>query len=142
MVEQKPWLHAEFNGLFGSVLCLTHRDFCVDEEGREIVLRDGMRVTAFDEDADDQGRPDRLFANGIVTRPPDRLVHKGSRWVLQIDEDGSDMNRIYTMPNRKRPRDPNQRAKLIVDIADPSPDIFRCYHGRAGVAQSGSASDL
>ena len=103
-MEPRPWLYADFNGLFGSVLCLTHREFSVDEEGHQVPLQEGMTITAYDEDADDEGRPDKLFANGVVARPPVWLAHKGSRWVLQIDEDGSGRNRSYAMPNPKPPR--------------------------------------
>jgi hypothetical protein len=84
--ELKVW--ADFNGLFGDVLCLTHRETATSEGGEQVVLRDGMRVLAFDEDADADGDPDRIIATGTVARPPDWLPHRGSRWVLLLDERG------------------------------------------------------
>ena len=81
-------LHADFNGLFGDVLCLSHGETCRDEAGNEVRLHAGMRVTAFEPDSDDDGNPADLVATGIVDPSPDWLQCAGSRWVLRIDEDG------------------------------------------------------
>ena len=81
-------LRADFNGLFGEVLCLSHEDTCPDESGARIELRAGMIVTAFDEDADDQGRRDDLLASGVVEAAPDWLECRGSKWILRIDDNG------------------------------------------------------
>ena len=81
-------LRADFNGLFGNILCLSHGESCVDEEGREVTLRAGMSVTAYDEDADEHGERDDICASGTVEPAPDGLRRHGSRWVLRIDENG------------------------------------------------------
>lgn len=81
-------LRADFNGLFGDILCLSHADTCPDEHGTDIVLRAGMLVVAFDEDADEHGRRDDLVASGTVQPAPDWLSCRGSKWVLRIDELG------------------------------------------------------
>jgi hypothetical protein len=52
------------------------------------LVREGMTVTAFDEDVDDNGKPDNLVASGTVERPPEWLRSNGSRWVLRIDHNG------------------------------------------------------
>jgi len=83
-----PRLWADFNGLFGEYLCISHGDTCRDETGAEIVLRSGIRATAFCEDSDDQGRPDKLIASGIVKPAAPGMVGHRSRWVLHIDQDG------------------------------------------------------
>ena len=85
---KSPRLRADFNGLFGDLLCLSHEDTCRDEDGMEIRLTEGLAVTAFDEDADEHGRRDDLVASGTVERPPDWLECHGSKWVLRIDEGG------------------------------------------------------
>jgi hypothetical protein len=69
-------LHADFNGLFGGLLCLAHGDTCVDADGVSITLREGMTVTAFEEE---------LVATGTVEPSPDWLQCKGSKWALRID---------------------------------------------------------
>jgi hypothetical protein len=79
---------ADFNGLFGDVLCLSHGDTASDERGDQVVLHEGMKVLAFDEDSDDAGKPDNLIATGTVARAPFWPEHAGSRWVLLIDADG------------------------------------------------------
>jgi hypothetical protein len=81
-------LHADFNGLFGDTLCLSHSDTCNDESGNAVELQAGMIVTVFDYDSDINGQPDNLIASGIVEPSPDWLQCKGSRWVLRIDSNG------------------------------------------------------
>lgn len=58
------------------------------EDGREATVHEGMTVTVFDEDLDEDGNRDDLTATGIVERPPDWLRCKGSRWVLRVDSNG------------------------------------------------------
>jgi hypothetical protein len=81
-------VRADFNGLFGDLLCLSHEETCVDEGGNFIPLRAGMILTAFDEDADENGNRDDLVAAGAVEISPPWLKCRGSRWVLRIDENG------------------------------------------------------
>jgi hypothetical protein len=81
-------LRADFNGLFGDVLCLSHDDTCANEPGEQVHLRAGMIVTAFDEDADTAGKRDDLIATGLVEQAPDWLQCQGSKWILRIDSNG------------------------------------------------------
>jgi hypothetical protein len=81
-------LRGDFNGLFGQLLCLSHQDYGLGESGRRVSLQEGMIVQAWDDDTDDNGAPDDILATGVVERPPARLRHKGSRWVLRIDARG------------------------------------------------------
>jgi len=67
-------VRADFNGLFGELLCLSHKDTCEDADGNRVNLREGMIVTAFDEDVD--------------KRSPRWFRRNGSRWVLRIDQRG------------------------------------------------------
>jgi hypothetical protein len=82
----KVW--ADFNGLFGELLCLSHGDTSTDEHGSKVALRAGMKLTAFTEDLDENGNRDDLTASGTVEASPRRLRCNGSRWVLRIDENG------------------------------------------------------
>ena len=81
-------LQADFNGIFGDVLCLSHTDTCRDATGAEIRLQTGMVVTAFEEDTDANGNRDDIVATGTVIPSPDWLVCLGSRWALKINQDG------------------------------------------------------
>jgi hypothetical protein len=86
--DESPRVRADFNGLFGDVLCLSHADTCVEATGNTLHLREGMMLTAFDEDTDEHGNPDALIASGTVEKAPESLRCNGSRWVLRIDELG------------------------------------------------------
>ena len=81
-------LRADFNGLFGDLLCLSHTDTSVDANGATVALSAGMFVTAFDEDSDETGKRDDLIASGIVEPSPVWLSCNGSKWVLKIDSNG------------------------------------------------------
>lgn len=86
--ETKLRVLADFNGVFGDILCLSHGDTSIDEHGAKVTLRAGMRLTAFDHDVDDKGNRDDLIASGTVEPAPKSLRCNGSRWVLRIDENG------------------------------------------------------
>jgi hypothetical protein len=89
MTEAKTLrVHADFNGLFGELLCLSHKDTCQDLAGNLVTLRTGMVLTAFDEDSDENGNRDELIASGIVEPSPQWLRCSGSRWALRIDRHG------------------------------------------------------
>jgi len=81
-------LWADFNGLFGDLLCLSHEDTCRDEDGDVVTLKSGMAVTVFDEDENEKGERDDIVASGIVEPSPDWLQCKGSRWALRLDARG------------------------------------------------------
>lgn len=81
-------LHADFNGLFGELLCNSHSDAATDEHETAIRLAEGMHAIAFEEDVDDEGRSAFLVARGEIVRSPTPLVHAGSRWCLRIDAQG------------------------------------------------------
>ncbi len=85
---RSPRLRADFNGLFGDLLCLSHGGTCLAEDGTPVVLEAGMLVTAFDEDTNDHGERDDLVASGVVEPSPLWLQCNGSRWVLRIDAHG------------------------------------------------------
>ena len=79
---------ADFNGLFGDLLCLSHEDAARDEAGNVVRLRSGMRVIAFEPDPDENGDPDELIAHGTVEPSPEWLACAGSKWSLRIDSRG------------------------------------------------------
>jgi len=39
---RSPKLYADFNGLFGDTLCLSHMEFCVDENGVQVPLNSNL----------------------------------------------------------------------------------------------------
>jgi hypothetical protein len=93
-----PKVRADFNGLFGDILCLSHEDTCLDEKSAVFHLSAGLELTAYDEDLDENGNRDDLLAHGVVEPAPDWLQSHGSKWVLRIDGNGvlneSDMREL------------------------------------------------
>jgi hypothetical protein len=81
-------VRADFNGVFGELLCLSHKDTCVDATGNLVTLCAGMTLTAFDHDEDENGNRDDLIASGTVEPSPEWLQCNGSRWALKIDQNG------------------------------------------------------
>jgi hypothetical protein len=89
MAESKTLrVRADFNGLFGELLCLSHEDTCKDVDGNLVALRNGMLLIAFEEDVDEHGNRDDLIASGIVEPSAPWLRCNGSRWALRIDQNG------------------------------------------------------
>lgn len=87
--DKSQWVYADFNGYFGdNMLCLSHSDTCTTRSGETVHLAEGMQLTAYDEDSDEQGHRDDLFASGTVIPAPDWAQCRGSKWFLQIDDDG------------------------------------------------------
>jgi hypothetical protein len=72
-------VRADFNGLIGEILCLSHKNTCEDTVGNSVTLGAGMLLTVFDEDVDDNGNRDDLIATGTVKPSPQWLPCKGSR---------------------------------------------------------------
>lgn len=97
---QQIRIHADFNGLFGEWLCLSHKETCLGAGGEEIAVREGMVATAFEEDVDDDGNPDNLIATGTVERPPNWLRCAGSQWALRIDSNG--VRHESDLPDKQR----------------------------------------
>jgi len=85
---QPDWILADFNGLFGDLLCLSHTESVSNQAGEMVQLKAGMQVTAYVPDSDDEGKPANLFASGIVEPSPDWLNCRGSKWALRIDSNG------------------------------------------------------
>ena len=81
-------VRADFNGLFGELLCISHADTCQDESGVEFRLEAGMQLTAFEENVDEDGQRDNLLASGTVEPSPAWLTCNGSRWALRLDHRG------------------------------------------------------
>ena len=81
-------IRADFNGIFGDLLCLSHSQSAKDDKGEDVFLSEGMKVTAFEEDTDEQGKPDQLLSHGTVIESPDWLQCLGSKWALRMDDRG------------------------------------------------------
>ena len=86
-------IRGDFNGAWGTedggtLLCLTHHQTLRGWNGGDVVPEEGVMAIAMEEDTDQDGNRDDLIAQGIVIPSPDSLQCRGSKWCLQIDENG------------------------------------------------------
>ena len=88
-------VRADFNGLFGNLLCLSHGEPCEDPEGLPVEVAEGQLVIAFEDDSSET-KHEYLVASGSVERAPEELGCQGSRWVLRLDSQG--VRRIAQLP--------------------------------------------
>lgn len=76
-----PKVYADFQNLDASHrLRLTSQGTLRDLERQGIELREGLGLTVYTDDEDDQGRPTELQADAVVHLDPD-----GGGWVAAID---------------------------------------------------------
>ena len=89
MKPKSEWVLTDFNGILApGLLCLSHTNEAKTSLGNIIAIEEGMALTAYDLDADDTGKPDHIFASGIVERSPSNAQCRGSVWSLRIDSNG------------------------------------------------------
>jgi hypothetical protein len=76
-----PRVYADFQNLDDEnrlrLICAGTRD---DLERQGIELREGMALTFYTDDANDEGQPDELLADGVV-----RFNKADNCWVAEID---------------------------------------------------------
>ena len=77
---------ADFNGLFGNLLCISHSEMVRADSG-DAALEEGMELIAYEPDAEG-GVDCFLVARGRVLASPPDLECLGSRWVLEVDRLG------------------------------------------------------
>jgi hypothetical protein len=77
----KPKVYADFQNLDDfNRLRLSCAGTQQDLKRQDITLREGMALTFYTDDEDDQGRPDELLAEGVV-----RLDEETRGWVAEVD---------------------------------------------------------
>lgn len=70
----KPRIWLDFNELCGEgpegepVYLFSQGDVVNDSSGNDLILREGMEVSMFDEDLDENNQPDPILAEGILIR--------------------------------------------------------------------------
>ena len=92
----KTVVRANFNELFGNLLCLSHGERCTDPDGSPVDVVEGQLVTAFEDDSF-ATKHEYLIASGSVEKAPEELACPGSRWVLRLDAQG--VRRVSDRPS-------------------------------------------
>jgi hypothetical protein len=104
-----PKVYADFQNLDDfNRLRLTCAGTQADLVRQGIELREGLVLTFYMDDADDQGRPDELLADGIVH------YHDGERiWVASVDWSA------LRHASEERPQTTNGPAPSLPPVASP-----------------------
>jgi hypothetical protein len=80
-----PLVAVDFNGMLArKIVSLETAGVHWDLERQHLHLKEGMRVRAYDLDAEN-GVPDNLIAEGTVKRLPSDRAEGGGHWVLKLD---------------------------------------------------------
>jgi hypothetical protein len=84
-----PSFRIDFNErLAPDLVLLSKGDLREAADGEMVNLIEGMSVLVWDEDFDERGERDDLFANGIVVRNTSSGLSQRVKWCCQIDENG------------------------------------------------------
>lgn len=85
-----PIFWVDFNEMLDfKTLLFSRGEMKNDIHGKQIKLQSGMRVCVEDEDDDEQGNRDDLFAFGeVIENPNNTAWASGVRWCCRIDESG------------------------------------------------------
>ncbi|WP_144424126.1 hypothetical protein [Herbaspirillum hiltneri] len=84
-----PIFYVDFNEMVdATTVLLSQRDTKVDSSGRAVELSEGMVITVYMDDVDDNGHADKLIAHGEVTRNVADGWSSHVKWCCRIDDDG------------------------------------------------------
>ncbi|HSH98806.1 MAG: hypothetical protein ACAH07_02205 [Methylophilaceae bacterium] len=84
----KSRIYVDFNEMISdSEVLLSQKDTKVDSNGNEVVFIDGLNVSVYMDDEDENGNRDNLIAEGIAIRNYTNL-YPIARWLLKIDTKG------------------------------------------------------
>jgi hypothetical protein len=85
----EPRMYVDFNEMPAATeVLLSKSDSKVDSSGKTIHFVDGMPVSVYMDDEDENGKPDNLIAEGIARRNHHGGWTAAARWLLVIDERG------------------------------------------------------
>lgn len=98
----RPRIRVDFNEMADvkDLVLLSKTDVRTDSSGEEVRLSEGKEIFVYDEDIDDEGKPDNLLADGVA-EVNDPSVYgdwtRKAKWCCRIDALGirheSDENR-------------------------------------------------
>jgi hypothetical protein len=85
----EPRIYVDFNEMpTANEVLLSQGDSKDNSNGKIMHFIEGMRVSVYMDDLDDEGKPDNLIAEGVVIRNYHGAWTAAARWLLKIDERG------------------------------------------------------
>jgi hypothetical protein len=86
----KPVFYVDFNEMLESdLVLLSATDIKVDLDGKSVHLNEGLEITVFMEDENEQGHPDNLVATGTVEVNDGLGWSSHVKWCCRIDARGT-----------------------------------------------------
>ena len=79
----KPRIWIDFNTPWEDLYFLSQADIKTDSNGNEISLKEGMQVSVFDFDSDENNNPDNLLADGIVVLN-ETGTYTNTKWLIKV----------------------------------------------------------
>src|SRR3712207_599017 len=81
-------IYVDFNEMISNdEVLLSRHDSTMDSEGKLITLFEGMPIGVYSDDLDEEGKPDKLIADGVAMRNTSGWMEE-VRWLLKIDQRG------------------------------------------------------
>lgn len=85
----KPRIYVDFNELVEpNLVLLSKEDERIASSGERILLFEGLLISVYMDDLDENGVVDNLIAEGVVERNPQDGWSSGVKWCCRIDESG------------------------------------------------------
>jgi hypothetical protein len=86
----KPRIYVDFNEMLEPNLFLLSKDDTkLDSEGNKVSLREGMKVSVYSDDTDDEGKRDYLLAEAVVEKNTAQVAWAANvKWCCRIDDGG------------------------------------------------------
>lgn len=85
----KPNFYVDFNEMVGAnVVLLSAENSKIDARGVTVQLQEGMLVSVYMDDLDENGSVDNLVADGVVTKNTEPGWAAHVKWCCRIDSDG------------------------------------------------------
>jgi|AraplaF_Cvi_mTSA_1032040.scaffolds.fasta_scaffold07011_1 hypothetical protein len=82
-------IYVDFNEMIErNIVLLSREDVKIDRNGNEVFLEEGLKVTVYMDDLDDNGNVDDLIANGTVVKNTGNNWARHVKWCCLIDSDG------------------------------------------------------
>lgn len=90
MKSDSPMLKVDFNEMLDSnLVLLSANDAKLNSRGELVSLHEGLPVTVYMEDSDDDGSVNNLVANGVAVRNRSKVGWAANaKWCCKIDDHG------------------------------------------------------
>jgi len=88
-MTRPPVIYVDFNEMVShDVVALSQTDVRKDVSGRDVHLREGLPISIYMDDIDENGKPDNLVAEGVVVPREKDWRFSVVKWFCKIGPNG------------------------------------------------------